>query len=375
MRRPACKGPIRVSALKGLVLSETIFNFSDSEFQVIKLGHPIYPMKILKISGLILLSFFGLILLGLGLAYTPDIPAVEAEMKYMTKESAIISVMDAKVHVRERGEGIPVFLIHGSFASLHTWAEWESVLSKQYRTISMDLPGHGLTGPNRSHVYSQNYYRDLVFALADSLKIDSFYVAGNSMGGNVALRMALEKPDRIKKLILVDAAGSLQPPKPDTTKKQSVNTSKGRPWIFRLITHPAGGKLLTRFTPRFLFKLNLEQVYGDPNLINDDMVDRYSELLRREGNREATLKRLTGGINLTGPSGSNERNKITCPTLILWGAKDNWIPLKNGELLNSQIPNSKLVVFPQAGHVPHEEIPTETVQEVLDFLKSSGSIE
>lgn len=332
-------------------------------------------MKILKISGLVLLSFIGLILLGLGMAYTPDIPAVEAEMKYMTNESAIIPVMDAQMHIRVRGEGMPLFLIHGSFASLHTWAAWESELSKQYRTISMDLPGHGLTGPNRWQVYGQNYYRDLVFALADTLKIDTFYVAGNSMGGNVALRMALEKPERIKKLILVDAAGSLQTTKPDTTTRQSGNSSKDRPWIFRLIAHPAGGKLMTRFTPRFLFKLNLQQVYGDLNLINDTLVNRYSELLRREGNREATLKRLTGGINLTGPSGSKTGNEISIPTLILWGAKDKWIPLKNGELLNSQIPNSKLVVFPEAGHVPHEEIPAETVQEVLDFLKSSGSIE
>lgn len=324
-------------------------------------------MKILKIFGFIILTLTGLIILTLGFSYRPDIPAGEAEAKYLTPESEIISIMDAQVHIRDRGKGIPVFLIHGSFASLHTWDAWEAVLSKKYRIISMDLPGHGLTGPNRSQDYSQNYYRDLVFALADTLEIDTFYVAGNSMGGNVALRMALEKPERIKKLILVDAAGSIPSPQKDTVAKPMPATAKGRPWIFNVIANPIGGKLMTSFTPRYLFKLNLKQVYGNENLITDIVTDRYYELLRREGNREATLKRLSGGMNLSGQSGNQE---IKCPTLIIWGKKDRWIPLKNGELLNSQIKNSRLVVFPKAGHVPHEEIPDETVETVLEFLES-----
>jgi pimeloyl-ACP methyl ester carboxylesterase len=327
-------------------------------------------MKILKISGYIILVLIGIIILTLGFSYRPDISAGEAEKKYLTPESEIISVMDAMVHIRDRGEGVPVFLIHGSFASLHTWDAWESVLAKKYRTISMDLPGHGLTGPNSSQVYSQNYYRDLVFAIADTLKIDTFYVAGNSMGGNVALRMALERPARIKKLILVDAAGALPASQKDSVIKNTATSVKGRPWIFNVIAHPVGGKLMTSFTPRYLFKLNLKQVYGNQNLITDALTDRYYELLRREGNRAATLKRLSGGMNLTGQS---ENQEINCPTLIIWGEKDRWIPLKNGELLNSRIRNSKLVVFPQAGHVPHEEIPNETVQVVYDFLQFTGN--
>lgn len=296
--------------------------------------------------------------------YTADFPASEAEKKYLTAESRLLQVGDSRMHIRVRGNGEPVFLIHGSFASLHTWEKWENELSKNHTTISMDLPGHGLTGPNKSGVYHQEYYRDLVFALADSLKIDRFSVAGNSMGGNVAIRMAQLHPERIKRLILVDAAGSVKKEKPDSLYKSTGNKSSKRPWVFGVLANPVGGKVLTRFTPRFLFKMNLKQVYGDSSLITKELIDRYYELLIREGNRVATIQRLTGGQTNTAA-----KEEIQCPTLIIWGKKDNWIPLSNGERLNKEIPGSELIVFPKAGHVPHEEIPAETVKVAAEFLR------
>lgn len=321
-------------------------------------------MKILKITGIFTLIAVATLILATLSFYRSDLPASEAEKKYLTPESTMIEIMDARMHIRIRGTGEPIFLIHGSFASLHTWEHWENELIKSFKTISIDLPGHGLTGPNRSNTYSQEYYRDIVFALADSLGIEKFSVAGNSMGGNVAIRMAQHQPDRIIKLILVDAAGSVKAQQPNLlTKNSKINQSK-RPWIFGLLSHPVGGKLLTRFTPRFLFKMNLQQVYGDPSLITEELIDRYYELLIRDGNRVATIQRLTGG-----QSNSGIGKNITCPTLIIWGKKDRWIPLSNGERIHQEIPGSKLVIFPHAGHVPHEEIPGESVLPVLEFLQ------
>ena len=320
-------------------------------------------MKILKITGIIFLVAIVALIIAAITFYNTDFPASEAEHKYLTAESRMLQVMDARVHVRIRGTGQPIFLIHGSFASLHTWEKWEDELIKGFQTISMDLPGHGLTGPNTSKVYSQEYYRDLIFALADSLGIETFNVAGNSMGGNVAIRMAQSRPERISKIILVDAAGSVKQPS-DILKNSSKKIPSKRPWVFSVLSHPVGGKLLTRFTPRFLFKMNLQQVYGDSSLITEELIDRYYELLIRDGNRVATIQRLTGEQ----PNSGIGKN-ITCPTLIIWGKKDRWIPLSNGERIHNEIPGSNLVIFPNAGHVPQEEIPGESVLPVLEFLR------
>lgn len=327
-----------------------------------------HTMKAFRILGYFLAGSITLILLVAGLSYRSDLSASEANKKYLTPESDFVDVHDARMHIRKRGSGIPVFLIHGSFASLHTWQVWEDSLAKKFMTISVDLPGHGLTGPNANGTYSQNYYRDLMFALADTLRIDSFYVAGNSMGGNVAWRMAIQKPDRVKKLILVDAAGTPRVLKKDSLTNSSRKDNRSRPWIFSIISHPTWGRLLTRFTPRFLFGLNLKQVYANDSLIDEALTDRYYELLLREGNREATIQRLTARQNLF----EEVRDSLRIPTLILWGAKDTWIPLSNGERMHMAIPNSKLVVFPNSGHVPHEENPTESVQEALIFLQEKS---
>jgi pimeloyl-ACP methyl ester carboxylesterase len=109
----------------------------------------------------------------------------------------------------------------------------------------------------------------------------------------------------------------------------------------------------------------MKQVYGNENLVRQEVTDRYYELMLREGNREATLKR----INQDEPDQSNTIQQITAPTLILWGKKDRWIPVENAYLFHKAITGSTLVVLDEAGHVPMEEIPSESVEHVLTFLK------
>ncbi|MBL7844552.1 MAG: alpha/beta hydrolase [Cyclobacteriaceae bacterium] len=306
----------------------------------------------------ILIIFIGIFLF-LAFSYKADIPVEALEEKYFTPESSYLEINDVKLHLRKRGKGPAIFLIHGSFASLHTWQDWENELSKSYTTISMDLPGHGLTGPTKAEDYTTDYYAKLIFDLADEFKIDTFYVAGNSMGGNVAWKMALQQPDRIKKLILVDAAGFW--------KMTSDSTSKAtkRPFIFTILSNDAIGKVFSKITPYFLFKGNLQQVYGDKTKVKSETIDRYYELMLREGNREATLKRLRN-------SGTDLQDSIPfikIPTLILWGARDAWIPVDHAHRFHQAIEHARLIIFDGAGHVPMEEIPDESVEAALSFLK------
>ena len=308
-------------------------------------------------SILVLLLLMGLSLI---LSYRSDISPEVLIEKYTNESSYFINVDGINLHVNVQGEGEPIFLIHGSFSSLHTWESWVTELSPYFMTISMDLPGHGLTGPDEEKRYGVEEYAELLFSLADNLGIDEFHIGGNSMGGAVALRMASEKPDRILTLNLINSSGA---PNRAVVNTNSKKTTTSKAPIFQLASHPVFSKILLKCTPKFLFKMNMNQVYFDSKKIKAENVTRYYELMRREGNRRATLDRLTTRKPL-----NIDFEKIKMPVLITWGREDTWIPLANGERLSAAIPEAKLKVFDRVGHVPMEEMPTKTVIEYLSFL-------
>ncbi|MCS4432813.1 alpha/beta fold hydrolase [Aquiflexum gelatinilyticum] len=315
-----------------------------------------FILKLLKVILFIVLA----VILVLLASYRGDIAPDELIRKYSDENSFFLMVDGVNVHVKVRGEGEPIFLIHGSFSSLHTWEAWENKLSPFFMTISMDLPGHGLTGPDLQKRYGIEDYSKLVFGIADQLDLKEFHVAGNSMGGGVALKMASDQPERIMTLNLIDSSGARPKTRTDSAQSKSYNSGA---WIFKVAQNPIFNKLLLKCTPKFVFGLNLKQVFYDNSKITDEVLTRYYELLRMEGNRQATLDRLT-----TGKPYAIDFEKLNMPVLIMWGKHDAWIPLSNGESLAQAIPGSKLKVFEDAGHVPMEEIPTETVSEYLSFL-------
>ena len=316
--------------------------------------------KIFLYSLLIILSVFFLVLVLVLSSYRGDLPLERLTSTYTDENSYFLKVDGINVHVKVKGQGDPIFLVHGSFSSLHTWEAWEKELNPFFMTISMDLPGHGLTGPDDLKRYGMADYANLLFGIADQLGLKEFHVAGNSMGGGVALIMASEQPERILSLNLINSAGA--PPKvvTDTTNAKSYNSGA---FIFKVARNPIFNKLLLKCTPKAVFKMNLKQVFYDDSKISDTLVSRYYHMLRREGNRRATLDRLT----VSRPY-KVDFDKLKMPVLIMWGRHDNWIPLGNGERLAEVIPGSKLKIFENAGHVPMEEIPTDTVIEYLAFL-------
>jgi pimeloyl-ACP methyl ester carboxylesterase len=321
----------------------------------------IVPMKSVLIK---LAKIFGtgllILVLLLALAYRPEIEVSKLLSKYTDEHSHFTTVDGVKLHVKVKGEGEPIFLIHGSFSSLHTWEAWEKEINPFFMTISMDLPGHGLTGPHPEKKYSVADYASLLFQLADKLEIEEFHVAGNSMGGAVALKMASDNPKRILSLNLIDSSGAPRDSEDNRSKKQSNNSGA---LIFKVAQNPVFNKLMLKCTPRALFKWNLKQVFYDHDKITDKDVNRYYELILREGNRRATLDRLTSRENLT-----IDFDMLNMPVLIMWGEEDQWIPLAHGKKLKTAIPGATIKVFEKAGHVPMEEIPTQTVEEYLKFL-------
>lgn len=280
-----------------------------------------------------------------------ELPAAEAEARYATAPSRFLEVDGLRIHYRDQGSGPALVLLHGSNASLFTWEGWVRELSSRYRVITLDLPGHGLTGPDPKRRYTWTGMAEVLEAFRARLGLERFHLAGNSMGGAVAWHYALLHPERVDRLILVDAAGYPRDEPP--------------PLVFRLMRAPVLGELLSRVTPHWVIAKNVRSVYGDPSKVRDEDIDRYHALLVREGNREATRERLRAG----GDDGLWRRlGEVRAPTLVLWGAKDTWILPAYGERFDRDIPDSRLVLYPGLGHVPMEEAPVSTAADVRRFL-------
>ena len=286
--------------------------------------------------------------------YRGDLPQSELVRKYANEESEFTDVADMRVHFRDEGSGDRVLLLlHGIGASLHTWDGWIQPLEYDHRILRVDLPGFGLTGPNPNGDYSIQAYIDFLDRFLDKLDVQSIDIAGNSLGGQIAWNYALARPERVRRLVMIDAAGY---PRADNAPTGTV---------LRLARLPLVNNLLTMLTPRSLVADSLREVYGDPSRLTDGVIDRYYELARRQGNRQAFIERaLATSIDRNG-----DHRKLTQPVLILWGAEDRWIPLEDGRAFANDIAGARLIVYPGVGHIPMEELPGPTARATLTFLR------
>ena len=248
-------------------------------------------------------------------------------------------------------------LIHGTAASLHTWEPWVSDLKETKRIITFDLPAYGLTGPNANHDYSQKAYVEMLDSLLIKLKINRCILGGNSLGGSVSWNYAIEHPEKIEKLILVDAGGY-------PLKSTSV------PLAFKLAKIPILSNLLVYITPRAMVESSVKNVYFDPSKVSDQLIDRYFELTLRKGNREAFKERLASSKNTASKINTSQLIKtIKAPTLILWGDHDQLIPVESAYKFHEDLPNDTLVILKNLGHVPMEEDSERSLKAVIAFIK------
>lgn len=306
---------------------------------------------------------FGILLmltaLAVPLTRAPDRAVETLVARWAPPPSDFVEVKGQLVHLRDEGprdDPVPIVLIHGTSASLHTWEGWVGALKGQRRVISFDLPGFGLTGPFAGQYPADDYRGDalahFVIDLLDERRVERAVLAGNSLGGEVAWRVASLAPQRVDRLVLVDASGYDFEP---------IDLPVG----FRLSRLPMVGALSEWFLPRGVVEDSVRSVYGEPSRVSSALVDRYFELTLREGNRHALrlrMQQLQMGEDVARIAA------LKVPTLVVWGGRDRLIPTPIAQNFTRDIAGSRLVVFPQLGHVPHEEDPAATVAVVKDFL-------
>ena len=305
-------------------------------------------------------TLIGLLIIAFVLLRSPDTDPRAMAQKYGgTKLQRICYGNGNCIHIRENGnaDGPALILLHGSNDSLHVWEPVIPFLEDDYRILTLDLPGHGLSGPHINHDYSAPAMIEAVQALARHADLTDYTIGGNSMGGWIAWRYALAYPDEVTHLLLLNASGA---PLPDNATKPPLNIG------FRLIQNPLIRPLLRHITPKFMVRKSILQTVVDPDIVTDDLVTRYWELLRYPGNREATIRRTLIDRE---PGMAEKLNEISQPTLILWGEQDQLVPVDRAYAFEQILPDSKLVIFEQTGHLPMLERPKDTADAIAQFLE------
>ena len=300
-------------------------------------------------------AFFLIVALLLIVYFQPDIPVDQLKAKYAKYPSQFVDLMGMTVHYRDEGpsgDTVPLVLLHGTSSSLLTWDACTKEWAKEHRVIRMDLPGFGLTGPNPENDYSIETYVVFLEEFLRERNVAQCYLAGNSLGGLIATHSAAAYPNKVKKAILIDPAGY-----PFRHSKGSLGFTLGKIPIVK--------NILTLVTPLSLVRKSVEDVYGDKTLVTDALVEQYRDMTCREGNRNALLVRL----NSKQEGDTTRVSKLTMPTLVIWGALDQLIPLANAYKFQRDLPMDTLVVLPGVGHIPMEESPERVIKLVDGFIK------
>jgi pimeloyl-ACP methyl ester carboxylesterase len=291
--------------------------------------------------------------------YAPDKSLESLKGKYAPPPSQFILVDGIQVHYRDEGiaanrDSTPLILLHGTSSSLHTWSSWVTELSSDFRIIRLDLPDFGLTGSDGHTLFNGPEYATFVAHFLDQLGISNCYMAGNSLGGEVCWQMARLYPNRVKKMILIDAAGI-------------PFQSSGTPIGFKIAGIPVLREFVRFITPYSLVEKSIKNEYADPSKVTTALVDQYYDMTLRAGNRDALIRKIASK-STSYNNHFDELPNIQTPTMILWGAQDKHIPVALAYAFQKALPNDTLVIIPTAGHLPMEETGSVTAKIVRDYL-------
>lgn len=267
---------------------------------------------------------------------------------------SFLEVDGVRIHYVEAGQGDPVVLVHGLNASTYSFRYIIPELAQRFRVVALDLKGFGHSERPTKSDYSLSTQADVVAGAMTQLGIERAMVVGHSMGGAVAMRLALRHPRRVKRLVLVDSAS-------DREFRRGLGVAS----FLRPVMYVA-----TPFTvqSRRYRRLALRAQVHDPALVTPEFVEAHFRPSRMKGHRRA-LGALMVDRRRDEPLRPEE---IGAPTLILWGEHDRFLPPEAGEELAGRIPNARLELVPSAGHLPLEEQPDYCNRALLAFLGAEG---
>jgi len=277
---------------------------------------------------------------------------------YNPEYSWFTRVDGARIHYQEVGDenAPPIILIHGFISSNLIWSHVLKPLADAgFRAIAPDLPGYGYSDKPADAQYTIAEQARAVIGLMDRLGIDQAVIAGASYGGAVAAIIALDYPERVKKLILVGAV---------------TNDDAKRKLLLRISCLPLIGDVATPLFlgSRWILRKRMEDMYrrmGRP--INEKMVASRHHLLATSNAHRAMIRTAR---RWSANRIERDASLIRQPTLLVWGDHDDHIPIENALCMRDSLPNAKLIVFRNCGHLPPAEQPARFVEAVAEFCQN-----
>ncbi|GAA3720582.1 alpha/beta fold hydrolase [Gordonia hankookensis] len=276
----------------------------------------------------------------------------------MTNEYNHLDLHGDRVAYRDAGDGDALLLIHGMAGSSATWDAVIPALARRHRIIAPDLPGHGDSDKPRGD-YSLGAFAAFLRDLLDEIGIDKVTVIGQSLGGGVAMQFTYQHPDYCERLVLI-GSGGLGP---------DVN------WMLRFLAAPGAELILPVIAPKPVLRVGeTVRSWASSAGIRSPRADqtwRAYASLSDAATRRAFLRTLRAVVDHRGQAVS-ALNRLylnaELPTQLIWGDKDNIIPVAHGIAAHEAIPGSRLEILPGVGHYPHAEAPDEVVRILDDFL-------
>jgi len=256
------------------------------------------------------------------------------------------------------GQGQPVVLIHGFGGSMWQWEHQQQPLSAEFRLITPDLIGSGLsTKPDIE--YRPEQMLEYFIGFMDALRIRQATLVGNSMGAGLAIGMALTYPDRVSQLVLIDGLpANVRERLTSPSIKRALDTAAPS-WLASFGNWLFGGVMIESV---------LQEIVHDPTLLTPAVIERSNRNRQRPG-VIPPLMTVRDTLPLWESGFATRIGEIRHPTLILWGEEDRVFPLPTGEDLQRTIKGSALVRIPNAGHIPQWERPDLANRAMIEFLR------
>jgi pimeloyl-ACP methyl ester carboxylesterase len=309
---------------------------------------------------LLLIEFMILIFSGCSSSNLGEVNTLETSSSpikpLILEHSEFCSIDNFDIHYCDEGNKYAhtLLLIHGGGVSLHTYNEWVEILKKDFRVVRLDVPGFGLTShPDPPVNYSRELWLNCINQFVNQLNLKRFSVIGNSLGGYLAWNYTIAFPEKVHSLILIDPVGYPQK----------------FPLLLNLATYPLVGDFAKVMMPRFMVKMCLKEVYGNPDLLTDEFIDRSHEIINLPGAKSdfiAILRKMKA--KASDPLLGRCIKNIKCPVLIQWGELDSWLPVQLTDKWASDLPGATIIKYPDLGHIPYVEEPYKTAQDARKFL-------
>lgn len=260
-----------------------------------------------------------------------------------------------EMHYIEKGEGPEhVLLLHGFRGHSYTWKKMiEPLAAAGYHVWAVDMIGFGLSGKPDNVPYDYHFFVDQMQAFMEAKKIQNVHLIGNSMGGGLALSLALDQPERIKSLTLISALGY----------------PLELPFYFTISTHLSN--IYKPFLGSSMVRNGLKRLVYDQNQITDEQIEAYSMPFRLHGGVEASIATLHNFDNHRLEEMSKQYSFMNCPVLVIWGDHDTLIPLTHYENFLKDFPTSDSCLIPECGHLPQEEKSNDVLAAIFPFLEKN----